>query len=184
MERLLARDGVQAASMNAIACEAGMSKRTLYQVFGSRADLFEALVRRIRATFVRPLSDGERKLPIEARLLRLLAPDVSRIDHRVQLAILRAVVAEGPRHPELARAFLREGPQEARRVVRDELARAALQGEIRVDDVDAAARLLCDMTYENPIDRMVDPRLGAPSPAQITARAELALRVFLRGVGA
>ena len=183
MECLLAREGLEAASMSAIAREAGMSKRTLYQVFSSRAELFQALVRRIRTTFVRPLSAAERELPLEQRLLRLMAPDVSRIDHEVQLAVLRAVVAEASQHPELAQAFIREGPQEARRVIRDELARAAARGEIRLGDVDATARLLCDMAYENPIDRMADPKLLAPSPARITARVELAVRIFLRGVG-
>ena len=183
MERVLVRGGLHGASMAAIAREAGMSKRTLYRVFGSRADLFEACVRRIRATFVRPLRAEDRDLPVEARLTRLLAPDVGRPEQRARSVILHAVVAEAPRHPDLARAFLREGPEEARRLVRAELARALDRREIRVDDLDAAARLLLDMAHENPIDRLIDPPRPVPSPAESTARAELAVRVFLRGVG-
>lgn len=184
MERVLAHKGLHAASMSAIAREAAMSKRTLYQVFNSRARLFEACVRRIRTTFVRPLRDDERDLPIETRLIRLLTPGAAGAGRALQTAILRAIVAEAARHPEIARTFRREGPEEARRLIREELGRAAERGEVRLDDVEAAARLLCDMAFENPVDRLIDPRAAAPTPAQAMARAELAVRVFLRGVGA
>ena len=183
MERVMVRSGLHGASMAAIARQAGMSKRTLYRVFGSRADLFEACVRRIRATYVRPLRAEDRDLPVGARLCKLLAPDIARAEQRTRGAILQAVVAEAPRHPDLARAFLREGPEEARRLVRAELERALGRGEIGVDDPDAAARLLVDMAHENPIDRLIDPTRPPPTPTEMTARAELAVRVFLRGVG-
>lgn len=183
-ERVLERKGLHGASMAAIAREAGMSKRTLYEVFGSRAGLFEACIRRLRTTFVRPLRDAERELPVEERLLRLLAPDLARHQSGVPIAILRAVVAEAARQPELARAFLREGPDEARRVVRDELARAAERGEIRIGNPALAASLLCDMVYENPVDRLIDPARPPASPAEMERRARLAVGTFLHGVAA
>ena len=54
-ERLIVAQGLAGASMSAIAQEAGMSKRTLYQVFESRAALFASIVRRIRSMMTRPL---------------------------------------------------------------------------------------------------------------------------------
>lgn len=181
MERVLEAKGLHGASMTAIAREAGMSKRTLYLAFESRAALFEACVRRIRASLVRPLDEHERRLPLAQRLRRLLMPEARNAARNVPLVVLRAVVAEAERHPDLARAFLREGPHEARRVIRDELDHAVARGELALADTEMAAQLLCGMVYESPVERLIDPDLRQTSPAEIEARLELAIAIFLHG---
>lgn len=184
MERVIAAKGLGGASMAAIAREAGMSKRTLYTIRAGRDALFEALVRRLRASMLRPLAPDERDLPVEERLRRLLRPEVHGAASEARLAILRAVIAEAPRHPDLARAVAREGIHAARRIVREELDRAVARGEARIDDTADAARLLCDMACRDPIDRLIDPDEPPPSAATAEARLELALQTFLHGVAA
>lgn len=180
-ERLMMEKGLHAASMAAIARTAGMSKRTLYDVFDSRAALFEAWVRRLRTSFIRPLTGADRDLPLTERLHRLLSPEPVPPDRETPLAVLRAVVLEASRHPELGRVFLDEGLGRARSLVRDELDRAVQRGEVRLADTGLAARLLCDMAYDNPIDYLLDPARPSPSTGQAKARLELATRLFLRG---
>jgi AcrR family transcriptional regulator len=183
MERVVAGHGLAGASMDAIAREAGMSKRTVYGVFGSRDALFEAWVRRVRASLVRPLAAAERALPLAGRLERLLRRDVEDGVAAARLTVLRAVVAEAERQPELARALLREGADAARAIVREELERACVDGEIAVADTAAAAALLCDMVHPSPLDRLLDPERGAPTRAEAGARLALAIDTFLHGVG-
>ena len=62
-EIVLAENGLKGASMAAISKAAGMSKRTVYEVFPSRAALFEACIRRIRLSFVKQLDDETRAQP-------------------------------------------------------------------------------------------------------------------------
>lgn len=181
MERVVAEKGLRAASMEAIAAEAAMSKRTLYAIYENRDALFEAWVRRVRATVVRPLTPEERALPLTERLRRLLNSEAHGADAARRLMMLRAVIAEAPTSPELARAFLRAGPHAARAIVTEELERAIAAGEIRPLDSARAAHLLLDMVYAAKLERLVDPETAPPTETEAKERLNLALSVFLEG---
>ncbi len=183
-ERLLAEEGLAGASMGAIARTAGMSKRTVYTVFTSREQLFEALVRRTRAIFVRPLAEGDRAMPLAARLHRLLEPEIRESAWAAPTIILRAVVAEAASHPEVARLLLTEGIDVCRELVAAELDHARSRGELACADIRTAASLLCDMAYTCPLEQLLDPERQPPAPEQRRARLDLAIRVFLAGFAA
>ncbi|MCB1414990.1 MAG: TetR/AcrR family transcriptional regulator [Nitratireductor sp.] len=180
---MIVRDGLEGASMSAIAVEAGMSKRTLYEVFGNRADLFAAIVRRIRNTVTHELDESERLLPLEQRLRLLLLPSIDKQPDSVPAAILRAVVAEAKRQPELAKEFLQEGPKALRNIIRDELDRAVECGETRIADTAMAAELLASMAFGDPLTHLIDPSAGHISPKERKKRLDKAIDIFLHGVG-
>lgn len=182
VESLLIDKGLQATSMAALARAAGMSKRTLYEVFACRGELFEACIRRLRTNFIRPLSPHELDLPVDIRLRRIFEPDMRQMDRRVPMAVLRTVIMEAPQRSELGQAFLREGPDRARAVIRDELARSVARGEIVIDDLDLAARMLCDMVFFNPMDNLVNIDKPPPSQAESEHRLTFAIHVFLNGL--
>lgn len=182
MERVLTKRGLRGASMAAIACEARMSKRTIYEVFGDRDMLFAACVRRRRADFLRPLDAAEKDLPLEARLGILLRP-AGRMQSTPS-CVLRAVIAEAPEQPELARSFLREGPLAIQGTIAEELDRAVARGELRINDTRQAARLLCSLVFGNPIEKLVDPDGPERSEADLNAQIRLGIDVFLKGIEA
>lgn len=183
LERLIAERGVRAASMAGVARAAGMSKRTLYALHPTLDALFEAWVSRLRDSHVRPLRAGEaRDRPLAERLRLLLGRQTPPEDAERRLVALRAVIAEAPNNPPLARAFRRGGIEAARAIVADELARAAEAGEIAVADPRAAAALLCDMAWPSLVDRLLDPAAAPPALEESDARLDLAIRVFLGGV--
>jgi TetR/AcrR family transcriptional regulator, mexJK operon transcriptional repressor len=181
-ERILARKGLRGATMAAIACEARMSKRTLYEVFGDREALFADCVRRLRSSFLRPLDEVERRLPLPERLRILLRPGGKVL--ATPSALLRAVIAEAPSHPDLAHSFLREGPRAIRAAIAEELDRAVASDEVQITDTDEAARLLCGLVFENPIEHLVDPGGCTRCEAEIDARMAQGIRVFLGGIEA
>ncbi|TCP41321.1 TetR family transcriptional regulator [Rhodovulum marinum] len=183
-ERVLLDRGLQGITMDAIAREAGMSKRTLYAVFDGRAALFPALVRRLREGFVAPLTPAQGALPLAERLRLLLAADRLPPGGSVALEVMRAAIAEAPRQPDLARTMLEEGPRAVRRLIRAELDRGVARGEVSIADTDAAAALLHAMALPCPLDKLLD--VGAPREAPETARARVdrAIAVLLRGLGA
>jgi AcrR family transcriptional regulator len=70
--RLLERDGPEGLTMDAVACEAGVGKGTLFRRFGDRASMFRALIddreRAFQEAFIRgpaPLGPGA---PVSERL--------------------------------------------------------------------------------------------------------------------
>lgn len=182
-ERVIIANGLEGASMSAIAIEAGMSKRTLYEVFDNRARLFAAIVRRIRSSVTHMLDATERCLPLEQRLRLLLLPSIDKQPDSAPAAILRAVVAEAERQPELAKEFLEEGPRALRNLIREELDRAVAEGEIRVSDTATAADLLASMAFGDPLTHLIDPCAGKISPKERKKRLDTAIDVFLNGIG-
>lgn len=180
-EIVLAESGLKGASMAAIAKAAGMSKRTVYEVFPSRAALFEACIRRIRLSFVKPLGPETHARPLRERLLALFDPETRTASLAVPKAILRAVVVEAHSHPDLGQIFLREGPDNSREIVRDELIRARDAGEISLQDPHLSAVMLCDMVFENPLDSLVDLDRPDPSAEQAKDRLTFAVDTFLNG---
>ena len=109
--QLIREQGYGAVSMDQIARDAGVSKATVYAHFESKERLFAAIIDHGCATYlegivpaVQQLDDMREALTRIARSIEnfLLAPKT--------LGIYRVIIAEGPRFPELAQAFVQNGP--------------------------------------------------------------------------
>lgn len=182
-ERIILAQGLAGASMEAIAQEAGMSKRTLYGVFESRAELFAAIIRRMRGKITRPLREDQVDLPLAERLRLLLSPTGKEFTDLLPLVILRAIVTEAERQPELAHQFLQEGPYALISMIRVELDRSVARGEIRISDTDAASRLMADMAHQSVLEHLVVFQPPCQRQEAYNQRLDLAIRVFLGGIG-
>lgn len=181
-ERIVLAQGLAGASMEAIAQEAGMSKRTLYDVFESRAALFASMIRRMRNRMTRPLTPAEQDEPLAERLRILLSPPDEKFSDLLPLAILRAVITEAERQPELAHEFLQEGPYALYDMVRQELDRSVARGEVRISDTEAAARLMADMAHQSVFEHLVIFKPHCQRKQEYDLRLALAIRVFLGGI--
>jgi len=109
--QLFREQGYGAVSMDQIARDAGVSKATVYAHFESKERLFAAIIEHGCTTYlegivpaVEQLDDMREALTRIARSIEnfLLAPKT--------LGIYRVIIAEGPRFPELAQAFVQNGP--------------------------------------------------------------------------
>jgi TetR/AcrR family transcriptional regulator, mexJK operon transcriptional repressor len=181
-ERIVLAQGLAGASMEVIAQEAGMSKRTLYDVFESRAALFASMIRRMRNRMTRPLTPAEQDEPLAERLRILLSPPDEKFSDLLPLAILRAVISEAERQPELAHEFLQEGPYALYDTVRHELDRSVARGEVRIGDTEAAARLMADMAHQSVFEHLVVFKPHLQRKEEYDRRLALAIRVFLGGI--
>jgi len=182
-ERIILTKGLAAASMAAIATEAGMSKRTLYDVFESRTALFASVIRRVHKMLTRPLQESELSLPLAERLRLLLTPANKKFSDPLPLAILRAVVTEAERQPDLVQEFLLEGPHAFVSMVRRELDRSVQRGEISISNTEAAARLMTDMAHGNALEHLLVQQTAQARERDYERRVALAIRVFLGGIG-
>jgi AcrR family transcriptional regulator len=109
--------GFQATTTDAIAATASISKETLYRYYARKEDLFLDVLRSLtveRAVWVRLMERPPE--PSNARQLRtlLLTTAQGLLDTMLQaeyLAMLRLIVAESPRFPELGDMFRQTVPE-------------------------------------------------------------------------
>ncbi|MFC2967095.1 TetR/AcrR family transcriptional regulator [Acidimangrovimonas pyrenivorans] len=182
-EALLADQGVDRISMSAIARAAGMSKRTVYELFASREELIGACLRRMLASVFRPLAPDEAALPLPERLRIILTMHWAPGIEDRSLEILRAAIAETRRQPALARHLLDNGFSELSGRIEEELRREVDRGALALDDIPLAAEILRDMVCENPVAALLDPTRPASDRRNArAARRDRAIEIFCRGI--
>ncbi len=179
---LLLTHGYGATSIEAIAKRAGISKRTFYHRFRDKAEVFDAVVRRLverlrptksaRLLKGRTLEDVLQQLA-DAILHASLIPEA--------LALYRVIVAEATRFPELAAVMNAQGTrQEAIELIAELLEREARAGNLTVDNARFAAEQFLQMVVSGPQRRALG--LGTPMTApELDAWARDTVTLFLKG---
>ena len=120
--RVFLRDGFAAASTDAIAAEAKVSKRTLYVYYASKEELFAGVMRdlTIENPQTRALESIEEMLPgsedeLRRDLLELARKIVATMMQPDYLALLRTTIADTHRFPQLGGLFRASVPERAMR---------------------------------------------------------------------
>ncbi len=181
---LLSERGPDDVTMADIAERAGMSKRTLYELYRSREELLGAGLRKISNALFRPLHPSERNASLEDRLRILLTFDPKLEVGSVPLEMLRIVIASARSYPEMARNLSDKGPGQVIDLLCAELARSAETGEVnlRRDEIRTTAELLVDMVVGDIIPCLLDPERVLSLPEERAARRDRAIQIFLNGV--
>jgi TetR/AcrR family transcriptional repressor of mexJK operon len=172
--------GLERASVDAIAADAGVSKMTVYSNFGSKEGLFQAVVRDRTAPVVTGVPGSEMLDPdrpeqallaIGTRFLALARGDDA-------LGALRSIYGVAGAQPQACRAFYKEGPE---RVI-DELAaylrRAHSAGTLKVRNPLQAADLFLSMFFGSAHIRGM-LKLETPDARENRALLREAIRVFM-----
>ncbi|MGK9233021.1 TetR/AcrR family transcriptional regulator [Inquilinus limosus] len=171
--------GYGAASMDAIAREAGVSKATLYAHFASKEELFSAIVGSACRAFERlaamsPPPDDLRAALMEAggTLLRfILNPDV--------VKVYRNVMAEAVRFPELGRAMYEAGPGQGKAHLAKFFAAATERGVLAVPDPELAAEQFGAMILGH-MKMRLELGIEIPSEERIERGLKSGVDAFLR----
>ncbi|MBL8523663.1 MAG: TetR/AcrR family transcriptional regulator [Betaproteobacteria bacterium] len=109
-EQLFLERGFAGTSVNEVVRLAGGSLATLYTEFGTKEQLFEAVMsRRVANLFSNALGGASRTRPIEAELLQLAKRFQDHMLAEQALAIYRLAVHEGPKFPSVRKAILVNG---------------------------------------------------------------------------
>ncbi|HEY7023044.1 MAG TPA: TetR/AcrR family transcriptional regulator [Ktedonobacterales bacterium] len=111
-QRLFLELGYERASMDAIARAAGVSKQTLYHYYAAKEQLFVAVLRALtieRFQQEAPAVFAERPITSRGELeAALLAYATSAVEHILSpeyVALLRTLIAEAPRFPQVSAHF-------------------------------------------------------------------------------
>lgn len=102
--RLFAARGLSNVTIDDIAAEARVAKRTIYTHFGDRSEIFLASVERLRERTVN-------QAPTTATLSELAEHIVLALHSDEAVGLHRLMIIEAANQPELARSFYQEGPE-------------------------------------------------------------------------
>jgi AcrR family transcriptional regulator len=174
--------GYSAANTDAVAKTAAVSKKTLYRLFPTKAELFRASIADRIDSFILAL-DEERvaKLPAEGALVRILTEYGRLTLAEDTTALQKLVLAESGRFPELAADFYRGAVVATQRLFVRCLERLRREGAIAIDDLDEAAGMLRGMMIFEPSRGAMFGQKALPTIAEIEGRATRCARLFLDG---
>ena len=173
--------GFEQATIEAIAASVGMTKRTVYSRYATKAALFKAAVQRsIERQIVPPatlaaLDTGDFAQAITA-LARLR---VAQVMTPAGLKQQRIINTESYRFPEIFTMAYELSTRPVVEFLANLLRRETVAGRLAISDPERAANVFLSMVVSGPIRILVSGhRL---TPAEITERLEFAIQLFLDG---
>ncbi|WP_244433851.1 TetR/AcrR family transcriptional regulator [Azospirillum sp. B506] len=179
---LFLEHGYSAVSMDAVAKKANVSKATLYAHFGSKEELFRAMVACECANSVmRSVWDEAMDLPA-ADGLRLIGRTFVRfIASAKALGLYRMVLGEVLRQPQLAQAFYDSGPAETFLRGRQFMTHMAEKGELAITDSDLATHQYFGLLKANMHMKMLLCLSERPSDEDLERFVDAAVDLFVKG---
>ena len=178
-ERLFCQKGFHTTSMDDVARHCGVSKKTLYQLFRSKDDLFASVVRNHCARVTFP---AEEALAEPAETLTAMLLELARVVLKADtIALHRLVTIEGKRSSKLSQAFFQSGPSAGLQALETFLGRLQERGVCDCGDVAEAARMLAGMALGEFHIRLLFNAAPRVTRQEVEARVRAAVAIFLRG---
>ena len=170
-------------SVDEIAAAAGVSKQTIYNQFGSKEELFHAIVAERSAQLVAPFAGNtESKAPRDV-LLEYARGYFEFVLTPQGLSFLRMLIGASHDFPGLPRDFYEAGPNQTQEAIMTWLRREHSRGRLRVPDPQMAAEHLTSLIFGR---LMLRGLLGLEikmAPGEIERRSAYCVDLFLAGHG-
>jgi TetR/AcrR family transcriptional regulator, regulator of autoinduction and epiphytic fitness len=176
-EQVFLARGYVSTTMADIAQAAAMSKKTIYQVFASKKELFDALMMdRLAVPRLQP-EDGGR--PAAAVLSSLLLDMARFVLSPKRIALTRLILAEIASTPEVG-DVLKARCVQAERTMQTWLALQVSRGIFDIADIPSAAAMLFGTAFGDFHWHLLLQLGEAPTEAAVRARIERSVAVFMR----
>jgi len=175
--------GFAGARLEDIATRAGVSKGTIYLYFGSKEDVFDALIRAIpqaNVEQVRALA-GDPKIPADELLGRVLRFIGGLIRDPRMIKFPRLIVGEAGNFPKLAETYKREVISRGAAILTRIIERGIEEGRLRPVDAQHAAYAAIAPLLFTAIWRTTFEQFDA-TPLDADAFVEQHIQTFLRGL--
>jgi AcrR family transcriptional regulator len=183
--RVFMNMGFDAASMNDITREAGVSKGTIYVYFTSKEELFEALIEQERCAIFKNLYETLGPADDLRATLENFGIGLSiKITSAQVVLAQRIVIGASERIPELGRRFYERGPQFGHDRIVAFLDTVIERGLLEIPDIHLAAYQFTDLCLAGLFRQcMFAFRTETPTPAEIEYIVKAGVDVFLKAYG-
>jgi TetR/AcrR family transcriptional regulator, mexJK operon transcriptional repressor len=176
--------GYEGASVDEIARRAKVSKGTLYNYFLDKRALFIAVVEReCQKNAQRIFQIENKEAAIETVLYGIARNYIELFIAPFAPSLLRAVIAEAQRFPELGLAFYRSGPDLGKQRLMQFLAAAVERGELAIDDLELAAQQFIELCKADLFYKWSFCIQTSITEAEIERVANGAVTTFLKAFG-
>jgi AcrR family transcriptional regulator len=178
---LFLHKGYHATTMDDVARCAGMSKKTVYQVFSSKSELLDALLSDWFAPFTAPIeADGQppRQVLTDA-LLRLANYALS----ERQVLLMRLLIAETSLSEDIATVLDRQCMGRGRGALEQWLTAQAAAGVLKIENTKEAANMLFFTVVGDFLMHLLLRKRPEPTDDEIAARIGHTVAVFFGQFG-
>ncbi len=171
--------GYMGTSTDAIVERSGGSKETVYAHFGSKAGLFEAVVEQAAGTPIAALRNPSLDATQPERELRRIGIDfLTALADAEAMALMRLIVAETERIPEIRSVFERSGPMQAEAAIASFLERCRAARSLSILDTKAYAAVFAALVLAPLLGSLVTTRLL--SKEAVAEHIEMVVPLFVK----
>ncbi|MDQ2102448.1 TetR/AcrR family transcriptional regulator [Azospirillum isscasi] len=184
---LFVEKGFALTSLSDILRQAGGSRTTLYEHFGDKEGLFRAVMERHCDRVLEEMSAMRANGPaamaeeLEENLFRVGLHVAGTLTVPETTAILRILVSEGGRIPDIAQAFFQVGPEKTVGWLAGCFRDLAEAGRLRIDDPEAAAHAFLGMMVGDLLTKRLILPNEAVSMEELERYVRQSVRLFLAG---
>ncbi|WP_316980419.1 TetR/AcrR family transcriptional regulator [Shumkonia mesophila] len=179
---LFVEKGFEGTSVTDIIACSGGSRATLYEIFGGKEGLFEAMVEEGCRKVVAPLEakaiEGRQPKDVLCNFGHHIAEQMMTVESR---ALTKILAADGHRLPDIVDFFFRHGLDLVRDRLADYLRQASVAGYLAITDADTAASLFLSMVEGDGMIRRIFGASRQMSAEQVRRQIAMATDIFLHG---
>lgn len=182
-KRVFMKMGYDAASMNDVTREAGVSKGTIYVYFQSKEELFAALIERAKGLFAESIRELLAQSPEPVEGLRRFGHAFARqIFDSEMIPAMRILLGVIDRMPSLCQRFFAGSPTNARTVLKAYLDKHVEAGFFYIEDTELAASQYIELTVGSFFKgKLFNDIRERPSDEEVSRVIESGLAIFLAG---
>lgn len=174
---LFLQKGYHATTVEDVARCAGMSKKTVYQVFSGKSGLLDALLTEWFAPYTVPI-DSDGRSPKDV-LIDVLSRQVNFALTDRQVAMLRLLIAETSCSGEIVSALERQGLGRGKGALEQWLAAQAALGVLKIDNAEEASSMLFFTAAGDFLMGLLLRIRPRPTAEEVNARVEQTVAAFL-----
>jgi TetR/AcrR family transcriptional regulator, mexJK operon transcriptional repressor len=173
--------GYEQATIEGIAADVSMTKRTVYARYPDKASLFMAAVRRAveRYSVSQERIEATRTGDLEQTLINIAMLRINVVAEPEGVKLQRIINTESYRFPKIMGLAYEKGARPTIRFLSNLLEEETRKGNLAIDDPEQAANVFMSMVVSAPVRFIIS---GIPLPeGELQERVAFAVRLFLQG---